>query len=127
MSAKGYSVEIVDASKEFSKKELLMMKDTSDAIKLDEELTNSEAIIIEPESYAVLSVHNEKSSNKDYEKFLIIDKSGQKYVTGSQNFWNSFTDICDEMGIGTDDWAVKCYRRPSKNYSGKYFITCSVI
>lgn len=122
----GYSVKVVSSSKELNKKELLMMKDTSDAIKLDEAI-GDDALIIEPEYYAELEIHNEKSSNPDYSKFIVVDKTGQKYVTGSENFWNSFIDICNEMGLESDGWAIKAYRKSSKNYSGKYFLTCSVI
>lgn len=55
----GYSVSIENASKELSKKERVMFKDTSDAKKLDEIITN-DAVIIDPDFWVMLMIHNEK-------------------------------------------------------------------
>lgn len=120
----GYKVTIAETSREFTKKELIAMKDTSDAQRLDD-LTASGAVIISPEAYAVLKVHNEKSANKDYEVYLVIDTTGQKYVTGSAAFFTTFRDIFADME--GEPFDLKIYRKPSKNYTGKEFITCSVV
>lgn len=128
----GYSVKIADASKELTKKERVMLKDTGDALKLDE-LIQGEPFIINPDYWVKLMVHNEKSDNVDYPVYLIVDKNGTKYVTGSEAFWTTFSDIWDEMtdemtGDGNDEeWQLKCYKLDSKNYKGKQFLTCSVI
>lgn len=124
----GYSVKIVASSKELTKKERVMFKDTSDAKKLDEIITN-DAIIIDPDFWVILMVHNEKSDNVDYPVYIIVDKNGEKYITGSEAFWTTFSDIYDEMVDDEDDepWQLKCYKLDSKNYKGKQFLTCSVI
>lgn len=124
----GYAVKIEEASKELTKKEKVMLKDTSDAVKLDEAV-NGEAIIINPDYYAVLKVHNEKSDNKEYFVYVVVDKDGTKYITGSESFWSSFFNIWDEMTEdgGTEPWELKCYKLDSKNYKGKQFLTCSII
>lgn len=122
----GYSVSIAETNKELSAKERIRLKDTSDAVKLDE-ATKEEAIIITPTAYAILSIHNEKSDNKDYNNYLIEDADGTKYVTGSESFWASFIDIYNEMKDETEPWQIKAYRLPSKNYKGKEFLTCSII
>lgn len=128
----GYSVKIADASKELTKKERVMLKDTGDALKLDD-VIQGEPIIINPDYWVKLMVHNEKSDNVDYPVYLIVDKNGTKYVTGSEAFWTTFSDIWDEMtdemtGDGNDEeWQLKCYKLDSKNYKGKQFLTCSVI
>lgn len=123
----GYSVEIKETNKELTAKERILLKDTSDAIKLDEACVE-EAVIIKPVLYAVLAVHNEKSDNLDYEQYVLQDASGQKYVTGSESFWSSFMDIYVEMEEDEEeDWAIKVYKLDSKNYKGKKFITCSII
>ena len=67
----GYSVEIAETSKELSAKERIKIKDTTDAVKLDE-ATQSGAVIITPAMYAVLNIHNEKSDNVDYNNYIII-------------------------------------------------------
>lgn len=122
----GYAVEIKETSKELSAKERIALKDTSDAIKLDV-ACDTEAIVITPVAYAVLGIHNEKSDNKDYENYIIMDEAGNKYVTGSASFWNSFMDIYNEMVNETESWSIKAYKLDSKNYKGKKFLTCSII
>lgn len=122
----GYSVEIKESSKELSAKERIMLKDTSDAVKLDL-ACDEEAVIITPVSFAVLGIHNEKSDNKDYDNYILQDENGEKYVTGSPSFWASFMDIYNEMKEETEKWSIKVYKLDSKNYKGKQFLTCSII
>lgn len=121
----GYSVSIKTTSRELSAKERIKLKDTTDAIKLDD-ITQAEAITIKPSLYAELDIHNEMSDNKDYKAYVIVDENGTKYVTSSNSFWTSFMDIAIEMENEEEDWAIKIYRMPSKNYKGKEFITCSI-
>ena len=122
----GYSVKIQHASKNLSAKERVAIKDTTNAIPLDE-ATQQGKVVIEPEFYVELSVHNEKSEDKDYTKFVVVDKSGNKYVTGSESFITAFKDILDEMADSEEEYGVEVYRMPSKNYKGKEFLTCSIV
>ena len=122
----GYSTRIIEASKELSKKETVMMKDTSDCIKLDEALKDG-AITFKPTYYAVVEVHNEKSDNKDYRVYVVADEVGNKYVTSSDSFFESFKDIYSYMHESEEDWLLKVYKLDSKNYTGRQFITCSII
>ena len=57
----GYSVEIKETSRELTAKQRIALKDTSDAIKLDI-ACDENSVIIEPVDYAVLSIHNEKTT-----------------------------------------------------------------
>lgn len=122
----GYKVTIRYASLDnLSARERIMLKDTSDCVSLDSATTDSE-VTIKPEFYAVLDVHNEYSKDdEDYAQYIIVDADGTKYITGSDSFYSSFIDIADEMG--DEPFEIKVYRKPSKNYSGKDFITCSII
>ena len=124
----GYSVSIVSVSKEINAKERLQLKDTTSAVKLDK-ATQDGDVIIDVDFYAELLIHNEqaRTEEKDYTQYIIVDKSGEKYVTGSQSFWDSFNDILTEMADYNEPWAIKAYRMPSKNREGKEFITCSVL
>lgn len=124
----GYKAVVARASKELSAKEKIMLKDMSDAMKLDDEV-KEQAIIIKPEFYAIINVHNEKSDTKDYTKIVIVDgDSGIKYTTGSMPFITTFEYIMQEMeDAGETDFSLKVYAKESKNYKGKYFITCSII
>lgn len=121
----GYSVSIKEASIELTAKQRIALKDTTSAKKLDE-VTQVEDVVIYPDMWAVLSIHNEKSDNVDYENYILVDKSGEKYVTGSQSFWASFMDIYNEMAGEDEEWGVRVYRVESKNYKGKQFLTCSI-
>lgn len=128
MSDRGFSVSLISASRtDLTKREQVMLKDTSDAMRLDQ-ATADGAIVINVDMYAELEVHNERSrdGNKTYPNFVIIDKDGTKYVTGSENFWNSFLDIMADMA-GEPEVLVKVFRRPSKNYAGKSFLTCALV
>lgn len=124
-----YKVTIAESSAELTARERIMYKDTTNAHKMDEVVGTDSPLTITPVAYVVLNIHNEKSDNKDYPNYLVVDKDGNKYVTGSTSFWNAFKEIWDEMEkeglIGTFD--VQIYKRDSKNYKGKCFLTCSII
>lgn len=125
----GYKAVVERASKELSVKEKIMIKDTSDAVKLDDAVKEEDAIIITPAYYAIIAIHNEKSDTKDYKKIVIVDaETNVKYTTGSMPFITSFEDIVEEMAdAGEEDYQIKVYPKESKNYKGKYFLTCSII
>ena len=123
----GYKAVVSRASKELSVKEKIMIKDTSDAIKLDDAVKEAD-LIVTPDYYAIIDIHNEKSDTKDYKKIVIVDVDGTKYTTGSTPFITTFEDIVEEMeDAGEVDYQIKIYPKESKNYKGKYFITCSII
>ena len=129
---KGYTATVREVSKDITVKEKIMLKDTSNAISIDaltqEASFNNEKVLIDVDYYAILDIHNEKSDNKDYINFIIVDKSGNKYVTGSESFITTFTDIYNEMkGAGEENITIEIYRKESKNYKGKDFITCSIV
>lgn len=122
----GYKTEIIESSKELSGKEKLIFKDLSNAVKLDS-ATDGQPLVITPVDYAVIKVHNEKSENPDYNNYVIVDKAGIKYVTGSPSFWQAFTDIWDAMADEDEEYSIEIYKLDSKNYKGKQFLTCSII
>lgn len=128
-----FSAKIVECTHELTARERILLKDTTDARKIDNEvdlcMKTGEKFIITPTDYAVLEIHNEKSKDrKDYNNYIILDKDGNKYVTGSPSFWQSFMAIWNEMRSDSDEeFQIHIYKVPSKNYSGKDFITCSII
>lgn len=122
-----YKVAITEVSRELTAREKIRIKDTSNAVSLDES-TQEANVVIDYDYYAVLAVHNEKSDNKDYTKVVIVDKAGNKFVTGSDSFRRSMVDIVGEMAeAGETDFQLEVFRKPSKNYKGKEFITCSLV
>lgn len=122
---KTYSAKIVASSHELTPKEKLRCKDTTAAIRIDA-ATEKGDLVIAPTGYAVIEIHNEKSKGrKDYNNYLIFATNGKTYVTGSDTFWRSFEDIYSEMR-DSEDWEIVCTRIMSKNYAGKFFLTCYV-
>lgn len=122
----GYSVKIQYCSKELTARDRVAIKDTTNAVSLDE-ATKDSKVIIDFDYYAKLSVHNERSEDKDYDKYIIVAKDGTKYVTGSTSFLTAMEEIVDEMADSGDDFQLEVYRMPSKNYKGKEFLTCSIV
>lgn len=124
---KDYEVKINSVSKELTARERVMLKDTRNAVKLDEAVTDT-PLVISPAYYAVLDVHNEKSKeDKDFQNFVVVDTAGNKYVTGSISFFEAFTEIVEEMSGTGEDYEIEIYKLDSKNYKGKQFITCSIV
>lgn len=129
----GYKATILESSKELNVKDRIKFKNLTDAVGIDELSTekefNGEDFIINVDSYVVLQVHNEKSENKDYTVYLIIDKDGTVYKTGSESFYTQFVSMFDEMALEDliDEFAIKVIRQPSKNYTGKTFISCQIV
>lgn len=121
-----YEVKIRECSKETTARERIMLRDTSNTIRLDE-ATKEQHLIISPEYYAILDVHNEKADHTDYSVYIVVDTAGNKYMTSSESFWKSFIDIFDEMATEVEPYQIEVYRLESKNYKGKEFITCSLI
>lgn len=121
-----YSVTVKEVSKELTHKERVQITDLTDCVKLDA-ATQEGPVLIDLDYYAVLEIHNEKSTDKDYQNYVVADKNGTRYSTCSKSFFNNLVDICEEMQGSDETWQVKAYRKPSKNRQGKDFITCSIV
>lgn len=125
-----YSARVSFTSKEVSARERIKLKDTGNYTKLDE-ATQIEDVIIDIDYYAIVDVHNEKaqSGNKDYQQVVTVDKNGTYYSTGSTSYLNALENIMSELEDEGDNGeiSIKVYRRPSKNRTGKDFITCSLV
>lgn len=127
-----YSATIADTSMELTAREKVMFKDTQNAISMvslarDAKENDAKAIIENVKGYVVLDVHNEKSDDVDYKQYVIVDSNNDKYITGSESFMNAFMDIFNEMKEETEPWSIQLNLLPSKNYSGKEILTCSLI
>lgn len=118
-----FTVKIREASKELSAYDRVKYKGLTDAIRLDE--AANEGVEITPDFYVILDIHNDKGNPPDYVNYVIVDKDGTKYVTGSASFWNAFMEIHEELE--GSDYTIKAYKCDSKNYKDKQFITCSLV
>lgn len=127
-----YSATIADTSMDLTPRQRIMFKDTQNAISLldfakDAKANDAKAIVENVAGYVVLDIHNEKSDDVDYKNYVIVDGSGDKYVTGSASFMNAFMAIYEEMKNETEPWSIELNLLPSKNYKGKEILTCSLI
>ena len=125
-----YNVTITNCTKELSVKEKIMLKDFGNALPLDRATDESDSpIVIEVDYFAIMDVHNERSrQDKDYKKLVICDTSGNKYVTGSESLYTALCDIYEELSAAGENGAftIEIYGKPSANYVGKTFLTCSL-
>ena len=127
-----YSTRIVNSSRELTVKEKITLKDFNDCVGLDTVVTTDNGFIIDPDVIVVVEVHNERAKDdKDYTTIVILDKDGTKYSTSSNSLRDSISDIMDELAdLEEDEKAdlkIKVFKKPSKNYTGKYFLTATVV
>lgn len=127
-----YSTKIVSTSRELTVKEKITLKDFNDCVGLDTVVTNEQDFIIDPDAIVEVQVHNERAKDdKDYTTIVILDKDGTKYSTSSNSLRDSISDIMDELAdleeADRADLKIKIFKKPSKNYSGKYFLTATVV
>lgn len=124
-----YTTSITESSKELTTREKIKLKDLTSAIAIDKVVEPEKPLVIAPDFYAYLSIHNEKlpENEQDYKTMVIVDKSGTKYYTGSDSAISSFVDIFDEMIDTAEPFEIEFYKKESKNYSGKHFITSSLV
>lgn len=125
----GYNVTIKETSQELTAKERIAIKDLTNAIKLENVADDDpNSLVIKPVAYAILSVHNEHSKdNTDYNVYVITGDDGYRYKTGSDSFFDAFKNIWEEMENENEDWSIQIFKRPSKNYDGKFFLTCAIV
>ena len=124
-----YNVNILDTHRDMSLPETIKSKDFSNMVGLDEAV-DSEPIIIKPLNYVELLVHNDFSEDKEYTKY-VIQTEDEYYVTGSTSFNNAMLQIISDykdagLNFFEEGVEIKVYKLPSKNYSGKKFLTCSL-
>lgn len=126
-----YSATIREASREFSAKERVMFKDlqnATSAVDFAREAREKDGkATIDVADYAIIDIHNESADNKDYTVYLFIDKAGNKYYTSSEPCWTAFANIYAEMKDSDEEWGIEFNLIPSKKYSGKEILTCSLV
>lgn len=129
MGQKVYKVTIEYAHKdlkELSAKERIMLKDTSDGISLGD-LKEDEFVLLKPKAYAMLHIENSEAESGEYNTLVIINEDDKKYTTSSENFFDTFADLMGELVDCEEDYQIKVFTKPSKNFKGKSFLTCTVI
>lgn len=124
-----YKALITGGSRDFTAKERIALKDVTECEKLDEIIQPGQPIFINPIDYAYIEIHNEKSSNKDYKVLVVIDEDGTRFSTSSESFMSAFENLWDDatdLRADGEDFRFKLYKKESKNFKGKYFLTCGI-
>ena len=127
-----YSVKIEKASRDLSAKERIKFKGVLDVNALDDMVQlDGPALVIKPELWVLQTVHNERArgTQKDYTKLVIQVEGGDLYTTGSSSFIEAFLDIWDdveELTASGEEWGIKCFKRPSKNYEGRGYLLAAI-
>lgn len=133
MSRTDYSAKIISSSRELTAKEKIMLKDFNDCIGLDTIVTDTAPLTVKIDLMVQVAVHNERANgDKDYTTTVLVADDGTKYSTSSKSLSEAIEDINDELADSDDDelkenLTIKIFKKPSKNYAGKYFLTAVLV
>lgn len=127
MSERNYSARVVSVTTELTGRQMVALRNFSDMVQLND-LTKDEDVLINIDYVACVEVHNEKSDNKDYMKYIFADRDGTKYITGSEPLYREYTDIKEALEAvrDTDPISIKVMRKQSKNNQND-FLTCILV
>lgn len=131
----GYKAVVKESVKGLTAREKIAIKALNDVAELNDLVTPEQAIMINIDNVVTVQVHNEKSDNQDYNKYVYIDKDGTKYVSGSEPLYTTVKDILsdieDAIADGemdeTEDITIKVMKKESANYKGQTFLTAELI
>ena len=131
----GYKAVVTESVKGLTAREKIAIKALNDVTELNDLVTPEQAIMINIDNVVTVQVHNEKSDNQDYNKYVYIDKDGTKYVSGSEPLYTTvkdiLSDIKDAIADGemdeTEDITIKVMKKESANYKGQTFLTAELI
>lgn len=131
----GYKAVVKESVKGLTAREKIAIKALNDVTELNDLVTPEQAIMINIDNVVTVQVHNEKSDNQDYNKYVYIDKDGTKYVSGSEPLYTTvkeiLSDIEDAIADGemdeTEDITIKVMKKESANYKGQMFLTAELI
>lgn len=120
-----YEVKITYSSFDLTSKDKLKAMSFGGAEQLYD-ATAQAPLAIDYKGYVEVEVHNEVADNKDYKKYIVYDKRGGTYITGSESFIKEMRIVVEAMKDETEEWFLKVFQLPSKNYNGRKFLTCTV-
>lgn len=131
----GYKAVVAGSRKKLTAKERIAIKSLADTVELNDAVQNDTGVMINLDNVVTVQVHNEKSDNKDYNKYVYIDKDGTKYVSGSEPLYTAIDDIMDDITDAIadgemseeDDIMIKVIKKESDNYKGQMFLTAVLI
>lgn len=138
-TAAEYKAKVVYTSRQVSAKEKIQLANFTGAVSLDTEIDSRAAmgdearVYLDVDFWATVQVHNEMSKdNKDYSVLLIVTKDGTTYKSGSDSLVRELSSLEDQLADARAEGeeiplTIACFKRPSRNYAGKGFITCELV
>lgn len=121
-----YTSEIIESMKPLSGKEKVRYRDLTASKKLDEEVSEDASLVVMLANYIKIKVHNSKADNPDYNVMIVVDKDNNSYYTSSETFMRALEGVVKDMEGETEEWGIEVVKKPSSNYKGKFFLTCTV-
>lgn len=119
----------VTEGKELSFRERARLVKLANEKKIDKELAIAEdkKLVIKPDYYAILDVHNPAADNEDYSVLCFVC-GDDLYTTSSETLKDSYLELLQLAKDSNEslDFAIEIYGVPSKNYSGREFFTCTI-
>ena len=114
----GYKAEIIESTRNLTVRERIAIKDTTNCKALDQVTFENGSVDIDYDYHVKLKIHNPLSDNPDYEKLVIVDKSGERYITGSKSLEEAMMGIVDEMVV---TFTARCVRHVIIAQSARMF------
>lgn len=128
-----YSAKIVSSSREFSKREIVALKQSADFVPMNSKVEKDGPFTFNVVDFAVIEIHNDKAENPDYTSYVFMADDGTRYCTSSSSFFDNFFDIWSDMtdeegkSVDGEPITIKVFGKPSKKFTGKNFLTCALV
>lgn len=118
---------IEGSSKELSARERIALKHPENTVGINEFLSRAGKFTMSPAWYASVRIEDPEAPDDEQVRhsYLIADKDGTIYATGSESFMSSFLDIFTEMQGEEEPYEISVFK--AKSRTGKDYITCALI
>lgn len=118
---------ITNHSDNLTKLDLFNIKNYSNGTVLDKVIADNggDLVVSYPQAWATVHSENDqpKKGNSDKYDKLVFIADGVMYHTGSETFMRNFFEIIETFD-DSDGMAIRCFSKPSKNYTDKNFLCC---
>lgn len=122
-----FSVTITRASKDLTRAEQIKLTTLNDSVGLDTMLRDAtNPVVVDVDYYAILHIDNPNGKNGpvSYNKIVIVDEDGTKYITGSSVFIREFTTLSDL--VEGEPFSIRVLRKPTKSDPTRHYLTCMI-